>query len=93
MWVHGVTKVALEQVCLRNRATSVSPGNRAPSVSPVSIIPPTLRIHSLIYQGHYIVLQNMTSLNNPLQKKTTTKQYKTNISGAILEVHVLLTAV
>jgi len=37
----------------------------------------------------------MTSLNNALQNKTTTKQYKTNISGAILEVRVymLLTAV
>jgi hypothetical protein len=34
----------------------------------------------------------MTSLNNPLQNKTTAKQYKTNISGAILEVYMLLTA-
>jgi len=35
----------------------------------------------------------MTSLNNPLQNQTPTKQYNTNISVAILEVSVLLTAV
>jgi len=35
----------------------------------------------------------MTSSNNPLYNKTTTTQYKTNISGAILEVYILLTAV
>ena len=77
-----VTKVASKQVLLRNRGSFVFP----PSAS-------FHQYYAFIYHGHYIILQKMTSLNNPLQNKTTTKQYKTNISGAILEVHMLLTAV
>ena len=80
-----VTKAALEQVFLRKRAPFCFPLS-------VSFHQYSAFIHSIITDT-ILFYKTMTSLNNPLQNKTTTKQYKTNISGAILEVYILLTTV